>query len=531
MIINNSISRLFLVGALFITSQTTLAQQQFQWTDTLFGQHSNKISIDSDAAGNVYLTRNTTNNFLAIKISNGTGTQISQLSYAGCTPHSVVIDIEAEADGSAFYVLTLETGETARITCIDEFGFIDWSEDYGNSGTTYLNASPLALNNNRLMLGVNSLANIHSSIILDIDKTNGNVINSIHQKNVANINSMDLDNSNSLYVTGNRVRDFGTNPIVFANDTILFNGDGAGYNFYAAKYDANNENIWANVVDEHNTFIYTHIESDELGNAYLTGELLDILSFGTDTVANDNWVYDFFLTKIDASGNFVWAKNTPTQTSITGDVSTTRVTDNLTVTPDGFASLSTVQRGLLDWGNGIVSNTTNMSKYLLCIQNYDPNGVLELVTLADTLSYNFTDYSGIGENAIVYNNNGDYYVAGNYRGNLVLGVDSFFVANPNPVHQYITKIEGSIASLNEINLSEEIILYPNPVTDKLNIEFTFESKDNSIDLLDNSGKIISNHLIFSGKTAILDMSELEKGIYQIRFSNGGVASVKRVIKL
>jgi hypothetical protein len=117
---------------------------------------------------------------------------------------------------------------------------------------------------------------------------------------------MALDASGNIYITGgvqNTVTDF--DP---SSGNYMITSSGFAGNFYVCKLDASGNFLWANETAGSSNAIAV----DNAGNVYTTGGFGGSVDFdpgvGTytlTTVSNDE---DIFVRKLDASGNFVWAK-------------------------------------------------------------------------------------------------------------------------------------------------------------------------------------------------------------------------------
>jgi len=72
------------------------------------------------------------------------------------------------------------------------------------------------------------------------------------------------------------------------------------------------------------------------------------------------------------------------------------------------------------------------------------------------------------------------------------------------------------------NVMEEgmINLYPNPVEDRLNIAFLNKEKGAVLILYNNLGQAVVEQRLFSGNRTILDVSNLESGVYLLQIKNG-----------
>ena len=75
----------------------------------------------------------------------------------------------------------------------------------------------------------------------------------------------------------------------------------------------------------------------------------------------------------------------------------------------------------------------------------------------------------------------------------------------------------------------KIAAYPNPVTDKLNIQFNEDLKDNKISLMNANGQLVYGGRLNNLHTTI-DMAAMPAGAYVLKIENGAKAFVKKIIK-
>src|SRR5438045_1581227 len=84
------------------------------------------------------------------------------------------------------------------------------------------------------------------------------------------------------------------------------------YDVFISKMDASGNFVWAKSMGGKSTDIDLSIAVDDFGNVYTTGDFWGTADFDPGpgifslTSAGN---YDVFISKLDASGNFVWAKN------------------------------------------------------------------------------------------------------------------------------------------------------------------------------------------------------------------------------
>ncbi len=119
--------------------------------------------------------------------------------------------------------------------------------------------------------------------------------------------SIDIDDSGNSYITGsfNGTVDFdpgvGTNNLTSAG----------GVDIFVAKFDVSGNFVWAKAMGSMSDDYGYSIAVDASGNVYLTGDFMGtadfdpgVSTFNLTSAGNK----DIFISKLDASGNFLWAK-------------------------------------------------------------------------------------------------------------------------------------------------------------------------------------------------------------------------------
>jgi hypothetical protein len=87
-------------------------------------------------------------------------------------------------------------------------------------------------------------------------------------------------------------------------------------------------------------------------------------------------------------------------------------------------------------------------------------------------------------------------------------------------------ISNQNVGINEVNLSNQIVVFPNPAIDKLTITTTNNLTIQQLQLLDISGKIIESY----DNTMYMNISQLENGIYILQIqTNKGIVNKKVVV--
>ncbi|MDP1801225.1 MAG: SBBP repeat-containing protein [Bacteroidota bacterium] len=210
-----------------------------------------------------------------------------------------------------------------------------------------------------------------------------------------------LDASGNVYTTGSfqGIVDFDPGA-----GTVNLSSNG-GDDIFISKMDASGNLLWAKSMgDTLNEYGYS-IAVDASGNVYTTGHFSGTVDFdggaGTTTLSS-NGNEDIFVTKYDAAGTFVWAKNMGGATSDFGRALTVDATGNVYVT--GFFD------GTSDFDpNAGTSNLTSTGLYDIFIAKLDATG-------------NFVWAKNIGSttfdvgNSIVIDASGNVYTTGYFGG-------------------------------------------------------------------------------------------------------------------
>ena len=103
-----------------------------------------------------------------------------------------------------------------------------------------------------------------------------------------------------------------------------------------------------------------------------------------------------------------------------------------------------------------------------------------------------------------------------------------YVCDPHAGNMNGTVTVTSTAGISENNLLS-FEMYPNPVSDKLNIQLPTGTEKAEVDVFDYTGRLILSKTISSNNTAI-DVQKISKGIYVIRVATNSKIGVQRFLK-
>jgi hypothetical protein len=114
--------------------------------------------------------------------------------------------------------------------------------------------------------------------------------------------------------------------------------------------------------------------------------------------------------------------------------------------------------------------------------------------------------------------------------------NTFYMVNipANAVNGYSNAIQWSFTTGNDAGIStvnkDMVTVYPNPVTNTLNVRLEKEVNDGSLTLFDMNGKMVLSQTL-NGNYAQINMSQLNTGSYVLHLiENGTASSVMHVVK-
>ncbi len=102
--------------------------------------------------------------------------------------------------------------------------------------------------------------------------------------------------------------------------------------------------------------------------------------------------------------------------------------------------------------------------------------------------------------------------------NAVSAKDSvFYLSTVNDLH--VLKLGTSITGLNNYDLNQKYIRYPNPVENTITIENDFISPYSNIIIYDNSGQLVKKVNSVYSRIIQIDISEFNRGVYFLSLEN------------
>ena len=343
----------------------------------------------------------------------------------------------------------------------------------------------------------------------------GNVVQTIDQTNVWLINNIDLDPDGNILVSGG-----------FADEQSYFGGElfevSTQDNMYVAKYNGQGQVQWVTFIVDVMYTSLNQVKCDNAGNIYFSGYLAAPVEFGPFQANGPDWVYDFFLTKLDAEGEFQWLVEVPEDNNNLGDASIGNL-HFMDVDAHNNVYISGFIRGTIDWGNGVISTGDNY--YDLLLLKFSPDGVIQWSKSGGSSSF-------VKSVDLSVDASGNCYMASVGGGEMVF--DTLTHYQEGWVFPFLIKLNNDIfTGINPIqNNLQTFDVYPNPATDHININLKEEASDGfDLNLFTITGqKLESNYYPSGTKNIQLELPSV-KGllVIELRFENGNVLRDKALV--
>jgi hypothetical protein len=132
---------------------------------------------------------------------------------------------------------------------------------------------------------------------------------------------------------------------------------------------------------------------------------------------------------------------------------------------------------------------------------------------------------------IAFDTDGNQYVTGRCNKNIQFGdsiVTDFYA---NDYRTFVFNSKDLLLEITNVTVDKDIRIYPNPASEKINIEILFMTKpDIAITIYDLNGKVVEEYHIKNEKNTELSLPvPLTKGVYILQLSDGDLSIRKKLI--
>ncbi|HKR07354.1 MAG TPA: T9SS type A sorting domain-containing protein, partial [Bacteroidia bacterium] len=336
------------------------------------------------------------------------------------------------------------------------------------------------------------------------------------------------DVSGNVYVTGSFLNtiDFDPGPGIFNMTSIPGTG---GMDVFVVKLNSSGNFVWAKQWGEESLDEGWSVITDAAGNIYTTGRFSGNQS-GPDSVDFDPGpgVYniftpgltaspDIFISKLDSSGNFVWAK------AIGGGDADYGFSITMDLAGDLYITGTFAMTVDFDPGPGTFNLTANAGSWDPYILKMSPSGNF---TWAKQLR---SSGSNSGQ-SIVLDSLGNIYLTGHFSMTCDFdpGTGIFNLTSGGGMDGFVLKLGISPNNIEENLMINGINIYPNPVADYLYFSKT-NQQNIIVRVFDRIGKKVLDQITPENK---IYLGNLSTGIYSVLFydEKNNQSSTARIMK-
>lgn len=367
--------------------------------------------------------------------------------------------------------------------------------------------------------GVEELSSVMSSPDIFIQKLDANG-NFLWAKQMGGMiadeaTSIAIAPDGGVYTTGyfNETVDFDPGPGI---DTLTSAGASS---IFIQKLDTNGDFLWAKKMVGNGWEQGSDIATDSYGNVYTTGFFTETVDFdpgpGIKEFTAENEIFnDIFIQKLDADGNFLWAKQMGGMYEDHG----------LSIATDDAGSVYTTGyfEGTADFDPGAgVQNLTSLDYLDIFIQKLDTNGEFRWVRQIGGEEYQ-------GANAVTIDADKNIYTTGMFLGTVDFNTDADvlnFSSENGGI--FIHKMKQSPSGIVENTFAHKFVFSPNPTSKYFNVEFERIQENLTVRLLSFSGQILEMDEFRNTHLIQLDINH-PPGAYMLEITDaeGNKATIK-----
>ncbi|MBX2903739.1 MAG: T9SS type A sorting domain-containing protein [Chitinophagales bacterium] len=338
--------------------------------------------------------------------------------------------------------------------------------------------------------------------------------------------SIASDASGNLYVSGDFI-----GAVDFDPDTVsAYTLTDSIQKGFLLKLSANGSFQWAKQMggvgaSAISTYNFVNaVAVDGASNVLVAGSFMGTVSMGSTTLISKGYS-DIFISKLDASGNYLWAK------SIGNTWDGERAT-RMTIDAANNVYIAGTYKGGIDFDPGAyVKNITSVGALDAFLLKLNTNGTFNWVKSFGGSDNTERIYSVAVKDNSIYtvgrfmtqincDNDGSYYINASYIGS---GTERF--------DGWVAKINQGVTGINE-NVSEfYFTIYPNPTSNEFIVDLSASNQTNiQAALFDINGRKIRAIALDTPITKV-DVSSLHKGLYFLQLQgNDNISMMKLLVE-
>lgn len=327
-------------------------------------------------------------------------------------------------------------------------------------------------------------------------------------------NAIAVDGAGNVYTTGS-----------FRGNADFDPGAGSSYlisqgfkDIFVCKLNSSGNFVWAKRMGDANDDEGLSIACDATGNVYTTGYFMGAPDFdpgaGTTTLTS-NGAYDIFISKLNSSGTYVWAKSIGASTEDCGKSIAVDALGNV-YTTGYFYSTADFDPGA---GSALLTPAGNNDAFL---SKLDVNGNFVWAKKMGGSSFDFG-------NSLALDPSGNIVAAGYFQGtgDFDPGSGIFNLTSAGSYDGYICKSQNITDVVSLQGNDTKLKIYPNPASD---IVWIKGNEINSVAIYSVLGRELQKTSNVSSGEVIISINSLEQGLYYLKVQEGNNISIVSFVK-
>jgi hypothetical protein len=511
---------------------TTAYAQAFQWAESVGGtEWDYGTAIATDFSGNVYHAGNFKGTIdfdpgagvFNVSSVNAQGVFISKVDASGNLIWTKQVDGQGWEECND---ITVTTGGDIYVT-----GFFLGVTDFDPSADSFFLYSSAG----------------GDAFICKLDSTGGFVWAKQFGGTLAvNSFSITTDDSGNVFTTGyfDGTTDF--DPGIASHDLTV-----AGYSdIFVSKLDSAGNFMWVKQISGSDGEVGYAIALDSNGNIYTTGTFFGTVDFDPGSGSynlNSSGAQEIYISKLDGSGNFLWAK------PMGGTAGYAIAVDNTgNVYATGYYGWSDISVSRLDplgntiWSKQIggfigyaidvdLSSNIYITGQFLGTKDFDPGaGTSNLTAIGSTDSYiavldsagNFVWAKQLGgtnevqSRALALDGNGNVYTTGYFdqTADFDPSATTFNLTSTGSYDVFLQKMAAVNLGLTENRFNAGIKVYPNPTDGNLFVEFGKAQHDVNFVVRNTFGQYLDSTFVKNADRVQIQINEAA-GLYLLEISD------------
>ena len=334
-----------------------------------------------------------------------------------------------------------------------------------------------------------------------------------------NSHSIRIDGAGNIYTAG-----FFTHTVDFDPGPGIYNlVTGSNESVFISKLDASGNFAWAKQLDGTFQNKDVGLALDENGNTYTTASFFDSTDF--DPGAGTHYLTsagadDAFICKLNASGNFVWAKK------LGGDF----YDESSAITLDASGNVYTTGffYGMADFDPGPGTyNLTPAALLDIFISKLDTAGNFVWARQLGGAGFEYT-------NSIALDPSGNVYTTGRFEGTADFdpGAAIYNLVSAGDYDIFVHKMSQNVTAIPPV-ISPDITVSPNPTTGKFMVTIpSLKEGEFTMKLISQSGLVVAEGNYYQSSKAgnyAMNIASLPSGIYTLLIQLNNTVIARKVV--